>query len=501
MREVNQKTRKKTGEARDERLLWGPAALSAKRDDIRELQARIAPIRDSWVRRNRYFYERMKHLFRFIVEPNKRVLSIRCGTAPFLETVAPSRGVGVELTEEMVAAARARCPQYEFVQQDPEELELDEKFDYILFNRVSDTVDVLSALRRLNGCCTPDTRIVIYDYNHLWRPIIKAAEAIGLKTPMTEQNWLSEHDLVGLLRLAGFEHLHTCREILFPIGIPVFSEFMNRILAQLPLVNRLCMIHVLVARRVPEPRPPESVSVSVVVPCKNERDNIEAAVKRIPKLGNATEIIFCDDRSTDGTAQKVLEMQMRFPDRNIRLVEGPGICKAENVRVGFDAAQGDVLMILDADLTVMPEELPYFLDALVEGKGEFINGTRMVYPMQKQAMKSFNMAGNKVFSAIFSYLLGQKLTDTLCGTKVLRKSAWERMKRFRRTWGMQDRWGDYELLFGAARLHLRIAELPVHYQERVYGTTKMVKVFRNGMIMLKMCLEAFFKLKARFLRA
>jgi glycosyltransferase involved in cell wall biosynthesis len=316
--------------------------------------------------------------------------------------------------------------------------------------------------------------------------------------PMPEQNWLTIHDIKNLLDLAGFECFRIYRELIFPKKMPFISEFFNRVIAQLPLINRLCMINILVARPLHIKRALKDTTVSVIVPCKNEHGNIEAAVKRIPKMGKSTEIIFCDDKSTDGTADKVLEMKRKYPNKNIRLEHGPGICKAENVWVGFDAAKGDILIILDADLTVMPEELPDFVNTIVEGRGEFINGTRLVYPMQEGAMKLSNIAGNKAFSIVFSFLLGQTITDTLCGTKVLWRSDWEKMKQYRGYWGINDRWGDYELLFGSAKLHLKIIEVPVHYQERMYGTTKMVRVFHNGLIMLRMCMVAFLKIKARF---
>ena len=398
----------------------------------------------------------------------------------------------------MVKIAQRLYPGYEFWASNPEDFIIEEYFDYILFDQVSDTVDVLKVLGRLKEMCEPHTRLVIYTYNPLWQPLIEIAEYLGLKMPMLEPNWMSENDLKGLLLLAGFEWLYTYRVVLIPINIPMVSGLFNRLIAKLPGLNRLCMIKVLTARPVPEKRDPTGVSVSVIVPCKNERSNIEPAMIRIPDMGNHTEIIFCDDKSTDRTADEVRKMQCRYRDRDIRLIEGPGICKAENVWAGFQAARGDILIILDADLTVMPEELPFFFNAIVEGRGEFINGSRMVYPMQKSAMKFTNMLGNKFFSVLFSYLLNQTVRDTLCGTKVLWRSDWERIRPMLGSWGVTDRWGDYELLFGAAKLHLRIIDLPVHYQERIYGTTKMVKVFRNGLVMLRMCLAALLKLKIRY---
>jgi hypothetical protein len=369
------------------------------------------------------------------------------------------------------------------------------KYDYILLCDVGDIADVQKTLLRLQTACERHTRLIIYSYNDLWEPLIRLAQWLHLKIPQTEQNWLFEQDLIGLLTLSGFEWLKTYRTALIPKYVPLLSASMNRIVAKLPFIRRLCMVEVLVARPVRKPVDVSDVTVSVIVPCKDERGNIESIVMRMPELARSTEIIFCDDKSTDGTADEVRRMQRLYAERNIRAVDGPGICKSKNVWKGFEAAKGDILVILDADLTVMPEELPYFIAAITRGGAEFVNGSRLVYPIPKAAMKGANVAGNKVFSAVLSYLLGQRIKDTLCGTKVLWRSDWERIRPMIGTWGTMDRWGDYELLFGAAKLNLRILDQPIHYQERIYGVTKMTKVFKNGLIMLGMCAHGFRKLK------
>jgi hypothetical protein len=433
-----------------------------------------------------------------LVEPGKRALCINCETAFLLDALRPDYGVGVDISEEMVAVAQQGYPQYSYHQAYPEAYEPAEKFDYVLINNVGDIVDIQKALLRLRNACERHTRVLLYNYNHLWEPLVRLAEKLGLKIPQTEQNWLSEQDLKGLLALSGFEWLKTHRILLFPKYIPLLSGLANFFFAKLPLLSRLCMVEVMVARLAPVPVDPATVKVSVIIPCKDERGNIEDAVTRIPDLGHSTEIIFCDDKSTDGTADEVRRMQQMYPQRNIRLVDGPGICKSRNVWTGFDAATGDVLMILDADLTVMPEELPYFLDAITRTGAEFVNGSRLIYPVPRTAMKGANMVGNKLFSAVFSYLLGQRIKDTLCGTKVLWRTDWDRIRPLTGTWGTMDRWGDYDLLFGAAKLSLRILDQPVHYQERIYGVTKMTKVFKNGLIMLRMCFHGFRKLKLQY---
>jgi SAM-dependent methyltransferase len=483
------------------REIWGLAALEQRREQTRDHLAKIAARRDTWIHRNKYYYELLGRLFQFLVEPGKKVLSVRCGTGNLLAVVRPSRGKGIDICNEVVGIAQQRNPSFEFAVAFPDKEEFqqafraDETFDYILFNDIGDTVDVLQALRNLRLLCQRHTRVLVTTYNYLWEPLVTFAEWTGMKVPRTEQNWLSTTDIRNLLKLAGFEALETHRIVLLPKYLPVLSGFFNRFCARLPFLRELCMTQLVVARMKPPPVSPERLSVSVVIPCKNEKGNVEDAVRRVPALAGRTEIIFCDDQSTDGTTDEVLRVRSLYPDKNIRLQHGPGVCKSRNVWTGFDAATGDILMILDADLTTIPEELPYFIDVIVSGQAEFVNGSRLIYPVPKRAMNAANMLGNKFFSLTFTYLLGQRVKDTLCGTKVLWRSDWERIKPMLGSWGTEDRWGDYELLFGAAKLNLKILDLPVHYQERIYGSTKMTKVFRNGLVMLKMCWHGFLKLK------
>lgn len=486
---------------------WGPAALEAKRAAIRDRLDSLAARRDQWVERHSYFYREVFRLLRFIIAPGRSLLNIRCQTGVFLEALAPACGVGVEVSEAMVQAARQRRPTFAYHRADPETLDLGRTFDDILFNDVADTADVHDALLRAHAHCHARSRLVIYTYNHFWEPILTLADRVGMRMPTPDPNWLSEQDLDCLLQLTGFELIRTYRAVLMPKPLPLLGPLINRGLARLPGINRLCMLTAVVARPRPGTRPaetppdrdaPRRPAVSVIVPCRNERDNIELAVRRLPVMGHATELIFCDDQSTDGTADEVRRMQAAHPDRLIRLVHGPAKGKAANVWTGFDAATGDVLMILDADLAVMPEELPRFYEALVSGTGEFINGCRLVYPMQTQAMKYTNMVGNHLFSAVFSFILSQRIRDTLCGTKVMWRDDWIRIKPWIGRWGIEDLWGDFDLLFSAARLQLKIIDLPVHYQERIHGSTKMVRVMANGWRMGRIALHAMFSFKCGY---
>jgi Glycosyl transferase family 2/Methyltransferase domain len=479
----------------------GPAALEYRRKQTAAHLAYLANKREYWIERNRYYYKLLARLMRFLTEPQKRVLSVRCSTAELLPALQPQAAKGIDICQEMIDVATRLHPDYTYDVAFPDTDEFltkfrdGEKFDYILFNDIDDTIDVQRSLHNFKSLCLRHTRLLIITYNHLWEPLVTLAERLGMKVPRVEQNWLSAADVRTLLTLSGYEILESRRIVLCPKYIPLLAELLNGFFARLPGLNRLCMTEVHVARIVPRAVELEELAVSVIIPCKNENDNVADAVRRIPQLGAKTEIIFCDDQSTDGTSDEIRRVQEMYPEKNIRLEFGPGVNKARNVWTGFDVATGDVLAILDADLTTMPEELPYFIEAIASGKAEFINGSRLIYPVPRGAMRSMNMLGNKFFSLAFSYLLNQRVKDTLCGTKVLWRSDWQRMKNLLGGWGVEDRWGDYELLFGASKLNLRIIDLPVHYQERIYGSTKMTRVFQNGLIMLKMCWYGFLRLK------
>ena len=276
--------------------------------------------------------------------------------------------------------------------------------------------------------------------------------------------------------------------VLLPMYVPVLSTFLNRWLAPLPGFRLFALANIAVARLKPVGAS-EPLSVSVVVPARNERGNIEPLVRRVPQMGPADELIFVEGHSSDGTWEEIQRVAAAFPDRPIRVFQQRGKGKGDAVRLGFSEARGDVLMILDADLSVAPESLPKFYRAIVEGNGEFINGSRLVYPMEKQAMRFLNMIGNKFFAAAFSFLLRQPLKDTLCGTKVLRRSHYQAIARDRAYFGDFDPFGDFDLIFGAARQGLRIVELPVRYRERVYGETQIQR-WAHGWLLLRMTLFA-----------
>lgn len=455
----------------------------------------LASQKNSFRKQYAYYWNEISRYCDFFSNENLNVLEIGCGTGELLHSIKGKRKVGIDFSPRMIETAKEQFHGIDFKVMKAENLELNEKFDLIILsNLIGYLYDVRLVFEQLHKVCHPKTKIIITYYNFVWEPVFKLAEFFGLKIKTPRQNWLSQNDIRNLMQLAGFEVYRKTQRMLFPVYIPLLSDFFNRFIAQFPFIRLLNINFYSFAKpKLREPFP--SASISVIVPCKNEVGNIEETAMRIPSMGKQTEIIFCDDRSTDGTTEKVNEVIKKFLQKNIKLIQGHGISKAENVWNGFENASGDILMILDGDLSMPPEELANFYEAIIKGHGEFINGSRMVYPMETKAMRIPNLIANKIFSLFFSYILDISIKDTLCGTKVLWKKDYEQIKKLRGTWGVNDRWGDYELIFGAAKTNLKIIDLPVHYGERKYGESKMKSRLQNGWIMLKMIFIALWKIK------
>jgi hypothetical protein len=430
-----------------------------------------------------------------LIPSNSSIIEIGCGTGATLAALNPARGLGIDISSQMIDAARKNFPNLQFEVGDMEALQIEEKFDYILLTETIGHVDDIQlALRQLHKVSKPDTRVIIIYYNYLWEPVLKFAEAVGLRMRHLLQHWLPLDSIENLLYLNDFEVIKKGYRFLLPIYLPIVSSFFNKVMANLPFFWKLSLVEIIIARPGGYRKLREDVSCSVIVPCRNEKGNIEQAVLRIPDMGKHTEIIFVEGNSQDGTLEECKRIQVKYPQRDITVLVQDGKGKGDAVRKGFSHAKNDVLMILDADLTVPPEDLPKFFDAIVSGKGEFINGSRLVYQMEKEAMRFLNLLGNKFFSKIFTYLLEQHIRDTLCGTKVLWREDYKKIIAGRNYFGDFDPFGDFDLLFGAAKLNLKIVEIPIRYRERTYGTTQINR-FRHGFLLLKMTLFAFKKIK------
>lgn len=471
--------------------------LSKKKQKVMSFIDQIVPQRDEWIKKNNYYYQDLIRFLKYNIPERSSILEIGCGTGYLLNNLNPRRGVGIDISSEIIKIAQEKYSHLTFMQMDAENIELNEKFDFII---ISDTLgyfeDIQKTFKELWKVSYPDTRIIITYHNFLWQPALALAEFFRLKMPQIRLNWLNHDDISNLLKLEEFEIIRKGKRLLFPKFIPLISWLLNKYLGNLPLFNHLCIIGYIIAKQFISNSPDNRIySVSVVVPARNERGNIENAVKRIPRMGKDTEIIFVEGGSTDGTLDEIERVCEKYSDIiDIKYTVQDGKGKGDAVRKGFTMANGDIFMILDADLTVPPEDLTKFYRAISTGKGELINGSRLIYPTEKESMRSLNMLGNRFFATMFSWILGQRLEDTLCGTKVLFKKHYKKIIENRKYFGEFDPFGDFDLIFGAAKLNLKIVEIPIRYRVREYGQTNISR-FKHGWLLLKMMVFAMKKIK------
>jgi SAM-dependent methyltransferase len=479
-------------------------SLSPRQQRIRSLFDAMAPLRDRWAGRNQAFHDADRAYLRFLIPEGATVLEIGCGVGDTLAALKPARGVGIDLSPATIAVAKARHPQLELIAADAEDPatidSIEGPFSHILLSgTIGFLDDIEETLRLLRRVANPKTRIIVSYHSRAWEPILWAAEKLGMRMPQGQQNWLSTSDIVNLLDLAGWEPVRREWRQLIPKRLFGLGTLVNRYVAPLPGIRRLCVRNYVVAR--PQSAAQEvtvdgkPASVTVLIPCRNERGNIENAIRRLPRFAPDVEVIYVEGNSQDNTYEECLRVRDAYPDWDIKVMKQPGKGKGDAVRAGFNVARGDILIILDADLTVPPETMGKFYQAMVSGRGEFVNGTRLVYPMAPEAMRFLNFLANRAFARIFSFLLNQRFTDTLCGTKVLWRKDYETIVANRHYFGDFDPFGDFDLIFGAAKQNLKIVEVPVRYADRSYGETQISR-FTHGWLLARMVVFAWKKLKA-----
>ncbi len=477
-----------------------PRTLSQRKRDLLDHYEANGDDLDRWRKFNAAYHEDDLKFMRFLIPPGKRVLELGCGRGDLLAVLQPSYGVGIDFGADTIAKASAHHPELHFFLVDVEDpttlTGVEGPFDYIV---IADTIgmfeDIDGTLKLVHHLCAPSTRIIIAYYSHLWEPILKLAELLHLRRKQPIINYIATADFLNLMDLADFEVIREEQRQLLPRRWLGVGPFINRYIAPLPGIRQLCLRTYLVGRPVQQ-FPERKFSASILIPCRNEKGNIESAILRMPRFGSAQEILFVEGNSSDGTFEECERVRDRYRDSwDIKVLKQDGKGKGDAVRKGFAAATGDVLMILDADLTMPPEALPKYHAVIETGKAEFVNGTRLIYPMEHEAMRPLNLIANRCFAYLFSYLVNTRLTDTLCGTKVLLRKDYEVLARERTYFGNFDPFGDFDLIFGAAKLNLKIIETPIHYKARTFGETQISR-FRDGWLLLKMVWFAYLKLKA-----
>lgn len=462
----------------------------------------IAMQADNWKSWGYFYHQRLTTVYQFLVAPGQRVLEIGCSKGDLLAALQPKFGVGLDFSGEAIAKASQSYPNLSFIHADAHnfyskgKLPNQEEFDVIILSDlVNDLWDVQAVFEQIAKLSTPRTRLILNLYSKLWETPLNLVRSMGLAKPVRSQNWLTVDDLTNLLDLAGFEVVRNWQEVLLPLPVPLLAAIANRYLVKMPIFNLAAMVNFVLARPIPKSHKPDSLpKVSVIIPARNEAGNIANILALTPEMGGGTELVFVEGHSTDHTYLTIKDAIANHTERQCQLLQQTGKGKGDAVRMGFAHAKGDILMILDADLTVPPEDLVRFYEVLSSGKGEFINGVRLVYPMQDEAMRFLNLVANKSFCLAFSWLLGQTVKDTLCGTKVLWKDDYEQIVANRAYFGDFDPFGDFDLLFGAAKLNLKIVDLPIRYRARTYGTTNIQR-WRHGWLLLQMVLFAARRIK------
>lgn len=337
------------------------------------------------------------------------------------------------------------------------------------------------------------SRVLLVAYNPYLSSLYRLANRLQIRKGELPTTFITRFDLENLAKLSGFaitrgRNTAYCPWKLFGIG-----NLINRLLPSLPGLRWLSLAYLLVLRPViPETSDP---SISCIIPARNERGNIESVLQRLPNLGCQMEVVFVEGHSQDGTWEEIQRVISNYQrEFSIKAVKQQGKGKADAVRLGFSQASGDLLTILDADLSMPPEMLGRFYRAYCEGQGDFINGSRLVYPMEQGAMRFLNRFGNIFFAKLLSRIIEARIGDCLCGTKLVPRHDYQRMVRWREDFGDADPFGDFELIFPAATLGLGIIEVPIRYRARTYGSTNIQRFF-HGFMLLKMAVFAFLAIK------
>jgi len=445
----------------------------------------------------------LKEAFARLVPADASVFEAGCAEGDLLASLPNARRMGVDYLPDVVERARARHPEITFevadVTADGESrlgVMAAGGWDAVVCDRLCHSVvDVKALLLGLKRRLAPGGRVYMTAFNYMWELPVSLAEMAAWKRPAPTSNWLADFDYRNLFDIVGLEVVRHEDRLLLPVGVPGLATALNRYVVRAPGMQVASLYRIYVLRDRGGAPAPRRASVSVIVPTRNEAGNVAAALARTPVMGSGTELIFVEGHSTDDTWATIqTEMKRYAGPLKLAAYQQTGKGKGDAVRLGFSKASGDILMILDADLTVPPEDLPSFYDVIANGQADFVQGTRLVYPMEAGAMRFFNKLGNVAFSQLFTYLLQQPIKDTLCGTKVLWRRDYERIAAARSYFGDFDPFGDFDLIFGAARLNLKIVEIPVRYRERTYGTTNIDR-WKHGLLLLRMSAIAARKIK------
>jgi hypothetical protein len=448
--------------------------------------------RVNFLRNKNNFFKEISKKIRDVVSNSKSIIFFCCGNVPIQEHVISEKKIIQEVNKNFLD---------EFYKNQITNIELSNeewfKLDHVVIADIEHQKNPLENLKSISKKINDDARIIVVSKNLIWSIIIKAFKILfGSKFP-NKYNFLPLNYLNNLFEIADLEILRTEKVIIFPFYIPLLSNLLNKFF-RLPILNFFCMLNITVLKKAKVSKKDlDNNIISVIIPCKDEEQNIKIIENNIISLGKETEFIFGDDKSKDNTKEEIKKINLNNPNIKISTYQGPGICKSKNVFEGITRAKGDIVLIFDADCTVKFQDIKIALEILTSTNADMINCTRMIYPQEKNAMKTSNFYGNIFFAYMFSILFKKKITDTLCGTKIFYKKDWVKINKTINFSGIEDLWGDFDLLIGAYKNNLKILEVPVQYFERVEGKTKMTSVISNAIRMLSIVIKSYYYLRIK----
>jgi hypothetical protein len=365
----------------------------------------------------------------------------------------------------------------------------------LIRGRLNHHYDIQDLFLNLHASLPRSARLLIVLYNPYLRWLYGLANCLKLRRGPLPTTFLTEAALNNLAAISKFQLVRKRLLIHCPWRLFGLGNWINRILPCVPVIRWLSLIYIAVLRPLKGEDPLNPPSISCIIPARNERGNIEEALRTLPDLGCDQEVIFVEGHSTDGTWEEIQRVaQVHGHKLRIKCFQQRGKGKGDAVRLGFSQAEGDLLVILDADLSMPPALLGRFYSAYCSGDADFVNGSRLVYPMEGKSMRFLNLLGNIFFAKALSWTLDMQLSDSLCGTKLLTRRDYQRMVAWREDFGDVDPFGDFELLFPAAQLGLGVIDIPIRYRARTYGDTNISR-YRHGLLLFKMTLIGFVRIK------
>ncbi len=346
-----------------------------------------------------------------------------------------------------------------------------------LFEVSTDILELLSMVNKLLG---KDGIIVICSINQKWNRILNLFERLNLKDGNQKRLFINSTIVLNIAKVTGLEFVTQRNKQIFPFRMLGLGSLINNILEILFFPFSFGIRIYSILNQQEKFNEEKKYSKSIIIPAKNEEKNLKPLLNQIPELEEDHEIILAIGDSEDKTYEVAKEIkEARCWPFEVKVIKQTGKGKANAVWEAVEEASKEVIIILDADISVNPETIVQFNSVIDTGKASFVNGTRLIYGMESGAMRIVNNLGNRIFQYIVSIIIGQKITDSLCGTKVFFRKDFNKIKLWKELVQMKDPFGDFDMIFTAGYFGLKILEIPVRYQARVYGVTQ-IKRFRDG---------------------